>query len=415
MQGEILAFGTELLMGEIVDTNSAYMARRLPALGVETRFISLVGDKMKYLVEALQRGLQRSDIIFTTGGLGPTEDDLTREAIAEVLGEKMEIDPDLLEELERFFRGRGGRGTMPEGNRKQATRIPSVQILPNPRGTAPGWWAEKSGRIIVAMPGVPPELEHMWEFEVTPRLKERSRGVVILSRTLKTFGLSESAAGDQVRHLFGQENPYLGIYARQDGIHLRIIAQGETDSAAQRLLEPVEEEIRDALGPAIWGVDNETMEERLGALLREQGLTLAVMESCTGGLLASSITDVPGSSDYFRGGIVTYLNEVKASYGVDAQLIQEHGVVSAPVVEAMAQAARTDLRADIGIGVTGVAGPTPLEGVDPGTVFIGTAWDGGVRSTSSRFPPNRPLVKRRAVTQALLQTYHLVQERFPGS
>jgi nicotinamide-nucleotide amidase len=408
VRGEILAFGTELLMGEVVDTNSAYIASRLPALGVELQAISIVGDEMGELTAALRRGLGRSDIIFTTGGLGPTGDDLTREAIAEALGEPIETDPELVANLERTFRNRGA--AMPPGNLKQATRIPSVRIIPNPRGTAPGWWAEKNGHIIVAMPGVPAELEYMWENQVTPWLQERPTGVVIVSRNLKTFGLGEAAVGDQVKHLFGQGNPYLGIYPRQDGIHLRIIAREETQEAAWGLIEPLEREIRETLGHLIWGVDGETAESRVGVRLTKQGLTLAVMESCTGGLLASSITDVPGSSGYFRGGIVAYVNEVKTAHGVDPGLIRQHGAVSPQVAAAMAQAARQALGADIGVGVTGVAGPEPLEGVEPGTVYLGLAWEGGTRSSSSRFLPNRPLVKRRAVTQALLQLYTLLEE-----
>lgn len=413
MQAEILAFGTEILMGEIVDTNSSYMARRLPSFGIETRFISIVGDKMEYLVNALKRGVERSDIIFVTGGLGPTEDDLTREAISEVFGEKMEIDQELLANLEEFFRARGGAGTMPESNRKQATRIPSVTILSNPRGTAPGWWAEKQNKIIVAMPGVPNELERMWEFEVSPRLQERSRGNIILARTLKTFGLSESAAGDRVKHLFGKDNPYLGIYARQDGIHFRIIAQGKTSAEAEEILRPVEKEIIEALGESVWGVDNETMEERLGKILLDRHLSLGVMESCTGGLLASSITDVPGSSEYFRGGVIAYVNDAKSTYGVDPQIILDHGAVSAEVAEAMANAARATLNSDIGIGITGIAGELAVNGIEPGTVFISTSSMGRTECSKSRFPPNRPLVKRRAVTQALLQAYSLVQAQTP--
>ena len=409
MRGEVLSCGTELLMGEIVDTNSAYLAARLPATGVELRHVSVVGDRMEDLVEAFQRGIARSDVILTTGGLGPTPDDLTREAIAAAVGEELSVDPDLLAHLQRTFQRRGT--AMPEGNIKQATLIPSGQSLPNPMGTAPGWWVEKDGVTIVAMPGVPPELERMWLHEVEPRLRARQQGVVILSRTLKTFGYAESAISDSLRSLFGRENPYLGIYAKSDGIQLRIIARGETDADARGLLQPMEEDIRRILGPAIWGVDDETMEARLGDLLRQRGLSLAVMESCTGGLMASTITDVPGSSDYFRGGVVTYVNEAKSAHGVDPALIDRHGVVSAPVAEAMARAARGQLGADVGVGITGAAGPDGLGDAAPGTVYTGVAWDGGSASSSNRYPPNRPLVKRRAVGQALLLVYRTLLER----
>ena len=409
MRGEILACGTELLMGEIVDTNSAYLAARLPATGVHVQHVSLVGDRMEDLVAAFRRGAERSDVILTTGGLGPTPDDLTREAIAAALGEDLAVDPQLLVHLERTFQARGT--AMPEGNIKQATRIPSAQSLPNPMGTAPGWWVEKDGLTIVAMPGVPPELERMWLHEVAPRLRQRQQGVVILSRTLKTFGYAESAISDQLRGLFGRENPYLGIYAKVDGIQLRIIARGDTEADARRLLEPLEADIRRILGPAIWGVDDETMETRLGDLLRQRGMSLAVMESCTGGLLASIVTDVPGSSDYFLGGVITYATEAKSAYGVDPALIERHGVVSAPVAQAMAQAVRARFGADVGVGITGAAGPDALGDAAPGTVYTGVAWEGGEAGTSNRYPPNRPLVKRRAVGQALLLVYRTLLER----
>ncbi|MBI4234099.1 MAG: competence/damage-inducible protein A [Chloroflexi bacterium] len=412
MYAEIVSVGTELLMGEIVDTNAAYLAARLPALGLEMRWVSQVGDDLDHMVEILRRALGRSDVILTTGGLGPTQDDLTREAIAQSLGEEPLVDPELLEQLTAYFRDRSM--PMPSSNTKQATLIPSARSLPNPRGTAPGWWVEKGGRIIIAMPGVPPEMERMWEKEAVPRLKERVRGTVILTRAIKTFGLSEAAVGEALHSLFGQGNPYLGIYAKSDGIHLRIIARAAREADAQALIAPVEAEIQAKMGPAIWGVDDETPEERLGSLLRERSLTLATMESCTGGLLASTITDVPGSSEYFLGGFVTYSNASKIAHGVDPRLVEEHGAVSPQVAEAMAQAARQRLETDLGVSVTGVAGPADQEGKPPGTVHIGLAWEGQAKAVSGRYPPRREMVKRRAVTHALLELCRLVAQRYRG-
>ncbi len=409
MRAEILAFGTEILMGETQDTNSAHIAARLPALGVELHTVTVMADEMDEMVATLHRGMARSDVIICTGGLGPTKDDITREAIAEAFGETIEVDPELVADLERMFARRGTK--MPESNLKQATRIPSVTILPNPRGSAPGWWAEKNGTIIIAMPGVPSEMVVMWEQQAAPRLKERSQGTVILSRTFKTIGLGEATVGEQVGSLFGQENPYLGIYARQDGIHLRIISKAPTEMEARALMEPMEAEILSVLGPSIWGVDDETPEERVGTLLQQKGLTMAAMESCTGGLLASVVTDVPGSSAYFKGSLVTYATEVKSIAGVDADLIKKHGVVSSEVAEAMAEAVRGGLNADVGIGITGVAGPGPSEGIAAGTVYVGVSLNGITQSTEMRFPPDRPLVKRRAVVQALLLVYRLLLER----
>jgi nicotinamide-nucleotide amidase len=402
-----LAFGTEILMGETQDTNSAHIAARLPALGVELHTVTVMADEVDEMVATLHRGMARSDVICT-GGLGPTKDDITREAIAEAFGETIEVDPELVADLKRMFQGRGQE--MPESNIKQATRIPSVTILPNPRGSAPGWWAEKNGTIIIAMPGVPSEMVVMWAEQAAPRLKERSQGTVILSRTFKTIGLGEALVGEQVGSLFGQVNPYLGIYARQDGIHLRIISKAPTEQEARALMEPMAAEIVSTLGPAIWGVDDETPEERVGTLLKQKGLTMAAMESCTGGLLASVVTDVPGSSAYFRGSLVTYATEVKSIAGVDADLIKEHGVVSKEVSEAMAEAVCDGLDADVGIGITGVAGPGPQDGIPAGTVYVGVAMKGITQSTEMRFPSDRPLVKRRAVVQALLLVYRLLLE-----
>ena len=411
MRAEILAFGTEILMGETVDINSAHIAARLPALGVDLHTVTIMADEMDEMVATLHKGMERSDVIICTGGLGPTKDDITREAIAKAFGEKIEVDPDLVADMKRYFQGQGQ--DMPSTNLKQATRIPSVTILPNPRGTAPGWWAEKDDTIIIAMPGVPSEMTMMWEQQAAPRLKKRSQGTVIISRTFKTIGLGEAAVGEQVGSLFGQENPYLGIYARQDGIHLRIISRAATEPEARALMEPMEAEILSVLGPAIWGVDDETPEERVGALLQQKGLTMAAMESCTGGLLASVVTDVPGASAYFNGSLVTYTSEVKSIASVDPAVIEKHGVVSSEVSEAMAEAVRIALNADVGIGVTGVAGPGSSEGIPAGTVYVGVAMEGTTQSTEMRFPPDRLLVKRRAVVQALLLVYRLLLER-PG-
>ena len=408
MRAEILSFGTEILMGETQDTNSSHIAARLPALGVELHTVTVMADELDDMVVTLKKGMERSDVIICTGGLGPTKDDITREAIAEAFGETIKTDPELVADLERLFRDRGT--TMPQSNIKQATRIPSVTILPNPRGSAPGWWAEKNGKIIIAMPGVPSEMVEMWEKQAAPRLKERSQGTVIISRTFKTIGVGEAAVGEQVSSLFGQENPYLGIYARQDGVHLRIISKAPTEDEARSLMAPMEAEIIAALGSAIWGVDDETPEERVGKLLQQKGLTLAAMESCTGGLLASVITDVPGSSSYFKGSLVTYATEVKSIAGVDPALIKEHGVVSFRVSEAMAETVRDRLNADVGVGITGVAGPGPSEGIPAGTVYVGVSFNGVTRSTEMLFPPNRPLVKRRAVVQALLLVFSAIVE-----
>jgi nicotinamide-nucleotide amidase len=409
MKAELISVGTELLLGEILDTNAQYLGTRLPGLGIDLYYMSKVGDNLDRLAEVIERAWGRSDLVITTGGLGPTEDDLTREAIARVLDEELKVDPGLERELREFFARRGV--AMPERNVKQASLIPSAHALPNPRGTAPGWWVEREGRVIVAMPGPPTEMGRMWEEEVAPELERRRPGSVLVSRTLKTVGLGEGNVDELVSPLLKSTNPTIGVYARPDGVQLRIAAKAATREEAHRLVEPVEAEIRRLLGDIVWGADDQTMEWVVGDLLRRNGLTLATMESCTGGLLANTITNVPGSSAYFRGGLIAYATEMKVEWGVAPEIIAEHGAVSAECACGMARAARERLGADVGVGITGVAGPDPQEDKPPGTVHIGL--DAGFtvpRNISYQFAQGREAVKRRAVTTALGLTRRMLLE-----
>ncbi len=398
MKAEIIAVGTELLSGQSQDTNSTYLAERLAGLGVELLWIDLVGDDLPRLSEAIERALSRSDLVITSGGLGPTPDDVTREAIAAALGEEVFVDPELEAWLREFFERRGR--PMPLSNLRQAWRIPSAQALPNPRGTAPGWWVDKGGKILVALPGPPLELEGVWREEIEPKLRGRS-GQVILSRTLKTTGLGEAAVGERLGDLTASVNPVFGVYAKRDGIHIRFTATSPGESQTRELLAVTEEKVRAIFGEAVWGADDDTPEAVVGRLLREQGLTLAVMESFTGGLLANIITDVPGSSAYFKGGAVAYAVEAKIRYGVSAALIERHGAVSAEVAAAMAAAIRQLLGADVGLATTGVAGPDEMEGKLVGTAFI--ALDDGQQSQviQGLYPPRRLDVKRWAMLDGL--------------
>ena len=400
MKAGIISIGTELLLGEVVDTNASYIASQLPLLGLDLQSVMVVPDRIRSLVEAFEQAWQRSDIVIATGGLGPTQDDLTREAIAELLGEQMTVSPDLERDLRAMFAAMGWN--MSPTNIKQAALIPSAQAIPNPRGTAPGWWVEKRAKIIVAMPGPPGEMQRMWEAEVMPRLRAKLPGEVVLLRTLKCFGLSEAEVGEKAGPVFAMGNPTIGVYAKPDGIHLRLIARASGQEKAAALILAAENKLRSTLADQIWGTDSDTLESMVGKLLSAKHLTLATMESCTGGLLASTITDVPGSSAYFKGGFVAYTNEMKTSLGVNARLIERHGAVSREAAEAMAQAAGRQLKADIGLAVTGVGGPDPLEGKPPGLVYVGLADRENARSVEGRYPPRRADVKRRAVTQALV-------------
>jgi len=398
VKAEIISIGTELLLGEITDTNAPYLASQLPLLGIDLYWISQVGDNQARLVEVLKRAWQRSGLILTTGGLGPTEDDLTREAIAELLGEKLETEPVLEHEIRSFFAQRGIE--MPLSNIKQAALIPSADPIHNIRGTAPGWWVERDGRILIAMPGPPEEMQHMWHEEILLRLRQCSAGGIIFSKTFKTFGLPEAAVGELVSPLLSSVNPTLAVYARTDGIHLRLTAKAGSQKQAEKMIAEGEVSIRAILGEYIWGTDDETLEAVIGRLLVEKGLSLAVMESCTGGLLATTITDVPGSSAYFKGGLVAYSNEAKIAYGVDAKIISEYGVISPEVAQAMAEAAKMFLGADVGVGITGIE---ETEAKSVGMVYIGMDDGKNRRVVKGNYPGSRARVKRRATTAALFE------------
>ena len=410
MKAEIIAIGTEILLGEIIDTNSAHIAQSLPELGIDLYYKSVVGDNMGRIVETLQRAWGRSDLVVITGGLGPTVDDMTREGICALLGEEPRVDPVLEARLRGFFANRGY--PMPESNIKQAWLVPSCRALDNPRGTAPGWWVERDGRVIVCMPGVPTEMERMWANEVTPELARRSDGQVLVTRTIKTAGIGEGTVDEMAKHLYDRPGIGVGTYARADGVHLRIGAKAATREEAWRRIQPIEDELRQVFGSAIWGADDDTMEGYLRDQFVRRGQTLSTMESCTGGLLMSILTDVPGASAYFRGGIVAYQIQTKIENSVDANVIEEFGVVSPETATAMAQAARARFGSDYGIGITGVAGPDAEGGVAPGTVHVAVAGpEGAGGNLSIVMNSGRAMVKRRAVTTALLLLRRMMMEK----
>jgi nicotinamide-nucleotide amidase len=398
MRAEILSIGTELLLGQIADTNAAYLAQQLATLGIDLFFVSQVGDNLDRLAETLRRARDRSDLVICTGGLGPTEDDLTREAIARVLDEQPVVNGALEAELRAFFAGRGV--VMPERNVKQAWVIPSVTVLPNPVGTAPGWWAERDGKLVVAMPGVPHEMHRMWEHEVVPRLRPRT-GAIIFTRTLRVAGLGESTVEERLDPILHGTNPTVATYAKRDAVDVRLTAKAASNDQAQALVDEVERQARELLGLHVFGVDTDTPQSVLLGLLRERQLTLGTMESCTGGLLSSLITDVPGSSLTFLGGLVSYAPTLKAEWGVPLSLLETSGTVSREAAEAMARAARQQLQADVGIAVTGVAGPDPLEDKPVGTVHLAVATPAHARHSEQHFRGARTEIKWRAAVAAL--------------
>lgn len=408
MRAEVLSIGTEIMFGEITDTNAAFIAGQLPQYGVDLLYVSQTGDNPTRMRELFDRAWSRSDYIFVTGGLGPTEDDITREMIGEMLGEPLSIDA----EQERVLRARmeaNGR-RMPERNIKQAMLIPSARALPNPRGTAPGWWVERDRKVIIVMPGPPAEMNRMWEHEVAPELERRADSILV-SRTLKTTGLGESAVDEMLSPLLKGTNPSIGIYHRGDGVHARIAAKAATRAEAQRLIEPVEVQAREILGRNIWGIDEESLPAAVGNMLREQGLTIALMESATGGAIASAITDIDGSSDYFKGSLVTYATEAKHANGVPVEVTTTHGVISRETAEVMAAAARTRLGASLGLGITGIAGGSEVEGQPPGTMHIALTDGEHTEYSLTRYYQGRDAAKKRAVLNALTLVRNFLMAR----
>lgn len=407
MRAEILSIGTELLLGQITDTNASYLAQQLGILGIDLFFVSQVGDNLDRLAETLRRARDRSDLVIMTGGLGPTEDDLSREAIAAVLDETPEVDPQLETELRAFFAGRGIE--MPARNVKQAWVLPSVTPLPNPVGTAPGWWAERDGKIVVAMPGVPHEMMRMWEHEVVPRLRPRT-GAVLFTRILRVAGMGESTVEERLSDLIHSSNPTVATYAKRDAVDVRISAKAASAAEAEQLVATVEARARDILGAHVFGVNRETPQSVVLATLVERRLTLATMESCTGGLLANLLTDVPGSSAAFRGGLVSYATDLKVRWGVPEETVARNGVISAETALAMAEGVRSYLNTDVGIGITGVAGPDEQEGKPVGTVHIAVASGGRSSATRQSFRGARSEIKWRAAITALnLLRLHLLR------
>lgn len=396
MKAEIITSGTELLLGEISDTNTSYLARQLATLGINLYYSCIVGDNFERYTKVLKQAWERSDLIITTGGLGPTQGDITREVIAGLVGEKMEIDPDLKKDIIAFFNR--VHLEMPDNNLKQATLIPSATPLHNNSGTAPGWWVEKDGRIIVALPGPPAEMQNMWDNLVYPRMEAKG-GAIILSRILKTWGLSEGAVDEMMSPFLPLSNPTLGIYARRDGIQLRITARADTRKAAAELISGREQEIREVLKDSIWGIDDDTYEEVIWQLLSSRNLSIAVAESFTSGLLANAVSGFSNKSDIFRGGLVIAA-EARKNWGLEK--------ASNRVAAEMASLARERFSADIGLAIDGSTNPDP--GMVGGKVFI--AIDTGKKTDAIRpgYPGRPEWIARRSVIHALMYLKNFIEQ-----
>jgi nicotinamide-nucleotide amidase len=394
MRAEIVSVGTELLLGHITDTNASWLAQQLSQLGIDCYYVSEIGDNLGRLTDHLRRAWGRSELIVITGGLGPTEDDLTREAISALLGEEMVVQPDLEVSLRAFFARRGV--AMPESNVKQATLIASARVMENPVGTAPGWWVERDGRVIVAMPGVPGEMFRMWEHQAVPKLRERQGGSVILTRTFKVVGLGESAVEELIKPLLAQTNPTIATYAKADGVHVRTSAKAGSVPAAEALLDGLEPRVRAILGRAIYGLDADSLAGVAGALLARLGLTVATGEEFTGGLIAGDLSEVAG--DRFKGGLVS--GAPPATVEIDAA-----GQVAGPAAERARELARTaagQFGADLGLALA--ADLVPREGASPGRDSYAVLVDGAGKELGAyqRLDTTAPsIIRRRAVLYAL--------------
>lgn len=402
MDAEIIAVGSELLTPHRLDTNSLFLTDKLNAVGIEVRFKTIVGDHAERLASVFRQALSRSQLIILTGGLGPTTDDINREVVAEILGRKLIEVPEIRRRIEDRFLRLGRR--MPENNLRQALIPEGATWLDNKNGTAPGIWLEHGTVTIVLLPGPPAELEALFEAECAARLGRIAPKLRLKTRVYKVIGLPESEVDRRIAPIYrAYENPATTLLATPGGIEVHLRARVPSEEEADALLTELGDKIELALGDHVYSTGGETLEEVVGMYLVMKQKTVAVAESCTGGLLSERLTRVPGSSTFFLGGAVCYSNELKTKLaGVPAVLIEENGAVSKPVAQALAEGIRKRSGASIGVGITGVAGPSGGTAEKPvGLVFIGLADDPGTLIREFRFPGNRERVRQWASQAAL--------------
>jgi nicotinamide-nucleotide amidase len=405
MKAEIISIGSELTSGQNLDTNSQWLSRRLAEVGIAVGWHTIVADDLAVNVAAFRIAAGRAGLVLATGGLGPTQDDLTREALAQAAGVELRLDEASLADIRAMFARRVR--TFPERNRVQALFPAGAEPIPNANGTAPGVWMKLGSCPVAAMPGIPSEMYAMYETQVKPRLLALGLGGgVLVQRKINCFGAGESAVEEKLLDLTRRDHvPEVGITVSDATISLRILASAPDAAAAQALIAPVERTILERLGPLVYGFEDEELQDVVMRLLGEKRLTLATAESITAGQVAERICRYPGASQWFRGGVVAYDNRVKVGLlGVPQELIDEHGAVSAPVAEAMAVGCRARLGTDLAVSTTGLAGPGGATADKPvGLVFVGLAWDGGVRSRQWNWGGTRTEVQGRTAKLALDQ------------
>ncbi|MCM8779022.1 MAG: competence/damage-inducible protein A [Candidatus Omnitrophica bacterium] len=403
MKAEIISIGTEILLGHILNTNASYLSQKLAELGIDVYFQSTVGDNPKRLSFLLRQALKRAEIIITTGGLGPTIDDITLETITQTFHCRLILRKKILSQIENHFKKRGLK--MPSINKRQAYLPENAYVLENKIGTAPGFILRKDKKLLIVLPGPPSELIPMFEEKVIPFLKEKLKITeIIFTRTLKISGLCESEIAEKIKDLLKLKPPLtVGIYAHPQEIELKITAKAKNKEIALRGISQIESVIRKRFGEYIFGKDEETLEEVVGRVLTKKRKTLAVAESCSGGLIAHRLTNVPGSSHYFISGIVAYSQKEKVRLlKVPVEVIKKYGAVSKEVAEIMAKNVRKMAKADIGIGVTGIAGPKGGSSDKPvGLVYIGISTENKTEVKEYRFSGERFVIKLKASQEAL--------------
>jgi nicotinamide-nucleotide amidase len=402
MHAEIIAIGSELLTPERTDTNSLWLTRKLNDIGIEVKLKTIVGDDEPRLEETIRDAVKRSDVVITTGGLGPTEDDLTRQVSAKALNRKLEYHIELEDHLRERFRGWGRE--MPEINKRQAYAIAGCEVLPNPNGSAVGMYLNDGNTHIAIFPGPPREMQPMFENFVFEKLKAASGGVSIFRRLLKVSGYGESALDEAIAPIYTKfKDVQTSILFNKSEIDVELALRAENKEEANRTLDELRSEIVAKLGVAVFSVQGETMEQVVGRLLREAGKTVSVAESCTGGLIGSRLTDVPGSSSYFIEGVVAYSNEAKVrTLNVPQPTLDEFGAVSAETAAAMAEGIRERAETDFAVSITGIAGPDGGSADKPvGLVYLGFADEAGTKTLKLNLPGDRSLIRWRASQAAL--------------
>jgi len=417
MNAEILCVGTELLLGDVVNTNAAFIARELAELGVGCYYQSVVGDNAARLEESLRLAFSRADVVITTGGLGPTYDDITKEIVAAYFGRGMELHPPSLERIKAIFERIGPGRPYTKNNEKQAYMPRGAAVFENERSTAPGLALEAQGKIAIMLPGPPGEMKTMFESKVRPFLRERS-GKTLLSRTVHLFGIGESTV-ESILHdaMIERQNPTIAPYAKTGEVQLRLTASAPSRKEAQRLLEPLEQEVTALFPEYVYGVDAGDMQTALVRLLLEKKLTIALCESCTGGMIAARITEVPGASGALRCGVVSYSNQSKMDLvGVSGQTLDSHGAVSRETALEMARGVRSVSCADIGLSVTGIAGPDGGSDEKPvGLVFVACVGPWGEKVLELRLSRGYKDERENIRNLACMNAMNLVMREIWGS